>query len=919
MVKAYARVVAVGAVSMATLCPKTIVGVRSFSLGATSALQRASTVSGIWRDVSSGQQLSPGGTSNRNIGARKHNRLLAEDQTGSLRPFIPSALASAASNEEQQGGGGGSRTKRPKKKKKKKKKKSEESSSDSAGHRGYVSKAEDMGSLIDRLGLKKVEKDASEKPKKKNGRSAGKEDTGTDEIANDSSPSSSTAGRSDKSDSRKEKPKSAFEDMAWDSMLRAITIQQLVDIASKQKSTTAPGVIDYHEDVAPRCILDQTADTDLLSLQLQLDYAKNGHTVIPAFLSSDIIMPLRTKLVEYSASRTLDAYRQKVEVASGSAEVAVKCTTIEECINALHGLDVPADSLPFLQHFNVWKVVPAARRIAKSTRLADAAATLLDVPSVKLYQDSIFHKRPGDGPTPWHSDARMAPFDTSKMITFWVPLQPIPSHEDGGTGLIFADGSHSDFALPFWNGLDGHEYERLEERYTKISHHMPLEVGDVTVHAGWTLHCADDAVDERYAYAVTYVDAAAEVREDAATTVNGEIRGDDEDKWSYMDWVGEVNPRRLFRHPSVPVVWPKLLLPKDLGVDKGAVAALADLRSGKDLEGALHRLDCAGKEDAAVLTMTGLKGDSKKRSSQINQDRAVILSPYSVACPSESPFSGYGQKRLLVGIFDGHNAFGEAVAQFTCDELPNILADKLNEVQRRCSDLTTVQVLEETMVAVADSFVAVDSKGRVDLDPPSGGATATAVIQLGKYVFVANCGDSLSCIATYSKSTGVTEVIYTTKEDKAGLEEERQRIEEAGGSVRMPDEGSSDVPRVVGVDENGEMFGGIATTRSIGDWEFSEQLGITPEPNAVDGVDLTDITEGNDLQVFAVCFSDGVGDAMRIEDIAAVVGKGLFDDNGPHLLTALEDVLREAKAVWGKDTGKTYRDDMTIAASALSL
>eukprot|EP00586_Coscinodiscus_wailesii_P018804 CAMPEP_0172509058 /NCGR_PEP_ID=MMETSP1066-20121228/217264_1 /TAXON_ID=671091 /ORGANISM="Coscinodiscus wailesii, Strain CCMP2513" /LENGTH=180 /DNA_ID=CAMNT_0013287367 /DNA_START=217 /DNA_END=756 /DNA_ORIENTATION=+ len=178
--------------------------------------------------------------------------------------------------------------------------------------------------------------------------------------------------------------------------------------------------------------------------------------------------------------------------------------------------------------------------------MASAAAQLLDVPSVKLYQDSLFHKRQGDGATPWHSDARMAPFDTSHLITFWIPLQTIPR---GGSALVFVDKSHSDFALPYWNGFEGDEYHRLEERYggeKAVRDHMPLQLGDVTVHAGWTLHCASgcDDHDDRYALAISYVDAKAEVRRDVNyNSGTGGNYGDNEDRQSFEYWIGDVKPR----------------------------------------------------------------------------------------------------------------------------------------------------------------------------------------------------------------------------------------------------------------------------------------------------------------------------------------------------------------------------------------
>ena len=221
--------------------------------------------------------------------------------------------------------------------------------------------------------------------------------------------------------------------------------------------------------------------------------------------------------------------------------------------------------------------------VCKSPLLANAASQLMGIPRVRLYQDSLFVKRYQDGKTPWHIDARMSPFDTQHFITFWIPLHDIPAK---GTGLVFVSKSHSDMALPYWNEADvSKEYSRLEERYgvtddddTAIQHYMPMRTGDVTVHSGWTLHCADanQSIDgsgqsrcDRYALAVSYVDARAEVREDVLESINrlteggrqgdagsSNYRGDDEDTSSFLPWIRDVKPRSQFNHNLVPLVWP---------------------------------------------------------------------------------------------------------------------------------------------------------------------------------------------------------------------------------------------------------------------------------------------------------------------------------------------------------------------------
>ena len=294
--------------------------------------------------------------------------------------------------------------------------------------------------------------------------------------------------------------------------------------------------------------------TKQVSLQAQLDYARNGHTVLRSFLDPAFLKDTRRDVMNHVSRQTLDAWRQKVEVASNSPELALSCQTVEDCQDELEQLGVPSDSLPFLQFFNTWRTLDRVKELA--FHLGQAASILLDVPSVRLYQDAVFWKRTNDGPTPWHTDARMAPFDTSHMITFWIPLQNVDS-----TGLLFCSKSHSDFALPFWNEFDGPEYSRLEERYqySTVSH-MPLCLGDVTVHSGWTLHCADgnESSQDRVALAISYVDARAEIREDTMKEGTGDGGyGDNEDRWSYREWVKDVVPRKQFRHELVPIVWPR--------------------------------------------------------------------------------------------------------------------------------------------------------------------------------------------------------------------------------------------------------------------------------------------------------------------------------------------------------------------------
>ena len=169
--------------------------------------------------------------------------------------------------------------------------------------------------------------------------------------------------------------------------------------------------------------------------------------------------------------------------------------------------------------------------------------------SPTLSQDSLFVKRPGDGPTEWHSDLNMAPFDTNDMVTCWIPLQPIPPSDEGGSALCFASASHRDFALSFWSDPRNTD---LSDRY-EIAEYGAFEAGDCTLHHGWCLHSAPDngTATTRYAYAVSYVADGARLLGET-----GHVRyPDTEDTGSYTDWVDEVGWGNVVEHPKLPVVY----------------------------------------------------------------------------------------------------------------------------------------------------------------------------------------------------------------------------------------------------------------------------------------------------------------------------------------------------------------------------
>ncbi len=88
----------------------------------------------------------------------------------------------------------------------------------------------------------------------------------------------------------------------------------------------------------------------------------------------------------------------------------------------MRGCAVPVK--PFLQTFNAWADDPTIRRLALSKTIGEIASALLGVARVRLMQDQILIKEPGDHASPWHVDRDYWPIDAA-ACSVWVPLHDV--------------------------------------------------------------------------------------------------------------------------------------------------------------------------------------------------------------------------------------------------------------------------------------------------------------------------------------------------------------------------------------------------------------------------------------------------------------------------------------------------------------
>jgi ectoine hydroxylase-related dioxygenase (phytanoyl-CoA dioxygenase family) len=98
-------------------------------------------------------------------------------------------------------------------------------------------------------------------------------------------------------------------------------------------------------------------------------------------------------------------------------------------------------------------------------------------------------KEAGGGFTPAHADQYYWPLASDRVVTAWVPLQPVP--EDMGPIGFYARSHRFEFGrdLPISDESEARISAEMEKQGFALADD-PFELGDVSFHSGWTFHRA---------------------------------------------------------------------------------------------------------------------------------------------------------------------------------------------------------------------------------------------------------------------------------------------------------------------------------------------------------------------------------------------------------------------------------------------
>lgn len=200
-------------------------------------------------------------------------------------------------------------------------------------------------------------------------------------------------------------------------------------------------------------------------------------------------------------------------------------------------------------------------------------------------------------------------------------------------------------------------------------------------------------------------------------------------------------------------------------------------------------------------------------------------------------------------VFDGHA--GARVSAHCSHHLLDCIraSDDFTCNLQQEHTLSQEEMMEGIKKGILKGFLELDEKLRKIPEVASGedksGTTAVCALISQKYLIIANCGDSRSLVCTAGKP------VLATQDHKPSNELEKERIQNAGGSVMIQ-----------------RVNGSLAVSRALGDFEYknvdgkgpTEQL-VSPEP------EFYVKPREEDSDQFLVLACDGVWDVMSNEDI----------------------------------------------------
>lgn len=244
-------------------------------------------------------------------------------------------------------------------------------------------------------------------------------------------------------------------------------------------------------------------------------------------------------------------------------------------------------------------------------------------------------------------------------------------------------------------------------------------------------------------------------------------------------------------------------------------------------------------------------------------------------------------------VFDGHA--GDFVSKYSSEHLIDTIlelwlashGDKDNPVNGekggenpKETHLTDSVEVENFREKVIEGFLKIDGKMRelpkfVSGEERSGTTAVAAFVTPNKIIF-ANCGDSRGLLCSDNNTK------FATYDHKPYNEEEKKRIENAGGSVMIQ-----------------RVNGSLAVSRALGDYDYKNVSGLPPTEQLVSAEPDLNVIDRSPQDQFLILACDGVWDVMSNQEVVTYIQSRLLVHE--NLQKVCEELLETCLAKGSKD------------------
>lgn len=264
-----------------------------------------------------------------------------------------------------------------------------------------------------------------------------------------------------------------------------------------------------------------------------------------------------------------------------------------------------------------------------------------------------------------------------------------------------------------------------------------------------------------------------------------------------------------------------------------------------------------------------------------NQDAVAVVVALPVGDAAASVF----------GVFDGHGRSGGVAAAVVAESLVREVARGLAALERE--SLPDLPAALRHACVRADTALRVAGGARPEFDLAMSGTTATMCVVRDAELTCANVGDSRIMLASHDAPP-----IALTHDHVPMRNDERERIERAGGRVDQwaPFAGADPGPPRVYL--RSSRVPGLAVTRAFGDTILDGIISCRP--------DITRIRVGREHS-YVVLASDGIWAIMDMEAVNEFVSKRR---SMPAQIVA-EALVDHAVQCWS-DAGEDSVDDISV-------